>query len=100
MARQLLLSLALLSGLSVALAGKSVLVLLQNVNDADKFSKFFGSLRENGFILDIKSAKDSSLKLREYGTWLYDDLVLFAPRTEGIGNFFMFSLPSGCNCCT
>lgn len=83
MARQVISVLALLASLSVAYAGKSVLVLLGNVNDAEKYSKFFGSLREHGFDINIKGVKDSSLKLHEYGTWLYDDLVLFAPKAEG-----------------
>ncbi|GIL45161.1 hypothetical protein Vafri_2479 [Volvox africanus] len=85
MARQFLLPLFLLAALGVTSASKSVLVLLQNVNTADKYSKFFGSLRDYGFDISVKSVKDSSLKLKEYGTWLYDDLVLFAPPAEGFG---------------
>ena len=83
MAKCFLAGLALLVVLNVACAGKSVLVLLQNVNDADKYTSFFGSLETAGFQLTLKGYKDSGLKLREYGSWLYDDLVLFTPTAEG-----------------
>ncbi|EFJ53013.1 hypothetical protein VOLCADRAFT_72245 [Volvox carteri f. nagariensis] len=85
MARQLFFALGLLAILGLASAGKRVLVLLPNVNEAEKYSKFFGSLRDAGFDVTFKGVRDSSLKLKEYGTWLYDDLVLFAPKSEGFG---------------
>ncbi|PNH04740.1 Dolichyl-diphosphooligosaccharide--protein glycosyltransferase subunit [Tetrabaena socialis] len=85
MARQLLLALALLAAIHCACAAKSVLVLLQSGTTADKYSGFIDGLGAAGFAVEVKGHKDTGLKLREYGTWLYDDLVLFAPKAEGFG---------------
>ncbi|PNW72980.1 hypothetical protein CHLRE_14g614100v5 [Chlamydomonas reinhardtii] len=85
MTRPLLFGLALLAILSNAAAGKSVLMLLQNANTAERFTSFVDGLSAAGFTVDIKGYKDSGLKLREYGTWLYDHLILFAPKAEGFG---------------
>ncbi|KAG2491121.1 hypothetical protein HYH03_010565 [Edaphochlamys debaryana] len=85
MSRHLLLGVALLAALHSAYAGGKVLMLLQSEKNIDRFSSFTDALTAAGFTIEIKGYKDSSLKLREYGTWLYDDLVLFAPKAEGFG---------------
>lgn len=63
-------------------AGGSVLVLLQDAKSADGFSQFLGSLRSAGFTLDVRGHRDSGIKLREYGAWAYDHLLLLAPKAE------------------
>jgi oligosaccharyltransferase complex subunit beta len=79
----LLLGLAAAAGLHGAqAAGKSVLMLLGNAKDEDQFSTFLGDLKIAGFSVEVKGVKDSGLKLREYGVWAYDHLVLFAPKAE------------------
>ena len=64
------------------LAAKSVLVLVPDAKAADSYSQFLDSLRGAGFTLDVKGVRDSSLKLREYGVWAYDNLALLAPKAE------------------
>ncbi|GFR51513.1 hypothetical protein Agub_g13928 [Astrephomene gubernaculifera] len=85
MARLVYLGLALLVALQSACASKSVLVLLQNANEASKYSQFIDGIAAAEFVVDVRGYKDSSIKLREYGTWHYDDLVLLAPKAEGFG---------------
>ena len=38
-----------------------------------------------GFSLTYKSADDSSISLKKYGSFLYDHLVLFCPTVEEFG---------------
>ena len=46
---------------------------------------FFKSLTDMGFKLTFKSADDSSINLKKYGSFLYDHLVLFSPTVEEFG---------------
>ena len=63
--------------------GKRLLVLLENKSAQEKYSQFFGSLASAGFAIDYKPYREKELKLREYDTWLYDHLAIFAPKAEG-----------------
>lgn len=76
-----ILALALLAAvcLPAVHANKRVLVLLGTAKTKDTHSQFFKTLQDNGFSLDIKTTKDD-VKLREYDTWNYDSLILFAPK--------------------
>lgn len=79
-----LLALSVIVGVLVpAFASQRALVLLQSADDKSNYSKFFGELTSRGFQLDVKGHKDSGLMLREYDRWLYDHLVLLAPKAEG-----------------
>lgn len=60
-----------------------MLVLLQDSGKQDQYSTFFGTLRQHAFELDIRGVKDAGLRLEEYGTWMYDHLIVFAPRADG-----------------
>jgi oligosaccharyltransferase complex subunit beta len=62
-----------------ALAQKKVLVLTGDDSIEKTHSTFLSDLKDSGFSLDIKSHKDSELKLRDYDNWLYDSLLLLAP---------------------
>jgi oligosaccharyltransferase complex subunit beta len=62
------------------LAQKKVLVLTGDDSIEQTHSTFLGDLKDSGFSLDIKSHKDSDLKLRDYDHWLYDSLLLLAPK--------------------
>jgi hypothetical protein len=64
-------------------ADKQVLVLLQDTSWKASYSNFFGILESQGFTLDVKGYRDSSLKMRNYDQWHYDHLVIFAPKAEG-----------------
>jgi hypothetical protein len=72
----------LLISVSAASTGR-VLVVLQDVNAKGDYSIFLDSLKSLGFDLDIKSSKDSSIKLKSYDTYQYEHLVLFTPKAEG-----------------
>lgn len=81
----LCLLLALFNGVKASVTGKRVLVLLQDVESKSKYSLFFDALSAQGFNLEFKAHKDSTLKLKQYDTWLYDHLALFSPKAEGFG---------------
>lgn len=65
---------------AVTAADKKVLVLYGASNIKDTHSQFIKGLQDKGLKVDLKSVKDSDLKLKDYDTWLYDALVLFAPK--------------------
>ena len=63
-----------------AAAEKRVLVLYGQSSIKETHGQFLKGLEAKGLSVDVKSVKDSSLKLKDYDTWLYDALVLFAPK--------------------
>jgi oligosaccharyltransferase complex subunit beta len=75
---------AALLGSSVAKAAENrrVLALIGTSSVKDSHSQFFSSLQEAGFSVDIKTAKDKGLKLKEFDTFLYDSLIIFAPKAS------------------
>lgn len=77
------LALLVLLGSSLCLsasAQKKVLVLFGQSSIKESHGQFIKGLESKGVTVDVKGVKDSSLKLKEYDTWLYDALVLFAPK--------------------
>jgi len=54
-----------------------VLVLLDNIAIKDTHSTFFNDLHSNGYELDIKMITSQQVKLKEYGEYLYDQMILF-----------------------
>eukprot|EP00878_Enallax_costatus_P006352 GHUV01006660.1.p1 GENE.GHUV01006660.1~~GHUV01006660.1.p1 ORF type:complete len:262 (+),score=62.04 GHUV01006660.1:98-883(+) len=75
----------LAAAIPATLAQNNVLVLIGSSSVKDTHSQFFDDLRAASFNVDIKSVKDKSLKLKEYDTFLYDSLVLFAPKASNFG---------------
>lgn len=61
-------------------AQKKVLVLYGQSSIKETHGQFIKGLQSKGVTVDLKSVKDSGLKLKDYDTWLYDALVLFAPK--------------------
>jgi oligosaccharyltransferase complex subunit beta len=59
---------------------KKILVLYGQSSIKETHGQFFKGLEAKGHTVDIMSVKDSGLKLKDYDTWLYDALVLFAPK--------------------
>lgn len=59
---------------------KRVLAVVESDKLKQSHSSFFEALGKQGFDIDIKQYKDNSLKLRDFDDWLYDHLVIFAPR--------------------
>lgn len=62
---------------------KKVLVLVGDEGLKESHSQFFGALEKHGFSLDIQHYKEKGLKLKDYDQWLYQHLVLFAPKALG-----------------
>lgn len=79
---RLLLGIALCNAALAQHLGRNVLVVLASDTAKDKFSLFLDSLTARGFQLDVKGARDSSIKVREYGTWLYDHMIIMSPKSE------------------
>eukprot|EP00164_Ancoracysta_twista_P006696 GFYU01009377.1.p1 GENE.GFYU01009377.1~~GFYU01009377.1.p1 ORF type:complete len:485 (-),score=166.09 GFYU01009377.1:297-1583(-) len=77
--------LAIGTALSVDTNPKRTLVLLDHPSIKTTHSQFFKSLKDRGFNLTFKAADDSSLALSEYGSYLYDQLVIFAPTVAEFG---------------
>lgn len=81
-------ALLLLVGSSICLqaaAEKKVLVLYGQSSIPETHGQFLKGLEAKGLTVDLKSVKDSGLKLKDYDTWLYDALVLFAPKAASFG---------------
>ena len=76
---------ATIANLCQGLENSRVLVLLDNLSIRESHSMFFKSLTDMGFKLTFKSADDSSINLKKYGSFLYDHLVLFSPTVEEFG---------------
>lgn len=66
-----------------AFRGKRVLALIGDSGIKSSHSKFFKALGDAGLEVDVRGHKDEALKLRDYDAWLYDHLVVFAPRAGG-----------------
>jgi len=81
---QLMLFVPTLLAATVA-ADKRVLVLLENLTVKETHSIYFRSLVEQGFDLTYKVADDSTLNIKKYGEFLYDNIVVFAPTVEEFG---------------
>eukprot|EP01121_Diplochlamys_sp_Union-15-3_P003498 TRINITY_DN1339_c0_g1_i3.p1 TRINITY_DN1339_c0_g1~~TRINITY_DN1339_c0_g1_i3.p1 ORF type:complete len:435 (-),score=81.64 TRINITY_DN1339_c0_g1_i3:60-1364(-) len=62
-----------------------VLVLVDDLNIQNSHSIFFTQLKERGYHLSFFMADDPSLALTEYGEYLYDHLILFAPTVDEFG---------------
>jgi len=66
-------------------SGNNVLVLLDNLSMQQSYSLFFNELKGRGYHLSFFAADDPSLTLTEYGQYLYDHLIIFAPTVEEFG---------------
>ena len=66
-------------------SGQRVLVLGDNLSLKETHSLFFKNLVKDGFSLTFKVADDSNIKLKKYGSYLFDHLILFSPSVEEFG---------------
>lgn len=73
--------LALVAILGVVCADRT-LVVVDNLSVKDTHSIFFKSLTERGHVLNFVDKDTQHIELQKYGEYLYDNLVLFAPRVE------------------
>ncbi|EJT70693.1 dolichyl-di-phosphooligosaccharide-protein glycotransferase [Gaeumannomyces tritici R3-111a-1] len=81
-----LLVLALSSaGAAVSSSGSRLLVVLDDVADKDKYSKFLGDLTSRGFDITYSTPKAESLQLFRLGQRTYDHAIFFPTKVKGLG---------------
>jgi len=82
---RLVLCTLLLFSISQCLAEKRILALLENLAIKETHSMYFSMLNKHGFSITYKVADDSTLQLKKYGEFIYDNIVVFAPTVEEFG---------------
>eukprot|EP00742_Colponemidia_sp_Colp-10_P003777 GILJ01004020.1.p1 GENE.GILJ01004020.1~~GILJ01004020.1.p1 ORF type:complete len:453 (+),score=72.39 GILJ01004020.1:42-1361(+) len=65
--------------------GSRTLVILDDGAIQNSHSSFFQSLQARGHRLTFKMADDSEIRLKRYGEFLFDNIILFAPSAEHFG---------------
>ena len=65
--------------------GNRILVLVDNLITKETHSMYFKGLVAEGFVLTFKVADDASIIIKKYGSYLYDNLILFSPTVEEFG---------------
>ncbi|KAI9732924.1 MAG: oligosaccharyl transferase glycoprotein complex, beta subunit [Claussenomyces sp. TS43310] len=82
-------TLLLLGWLSVVTAlsssGNRLMVVLEELAEKTKYSKFFGDLEARGFKLSFESPKNEKLSLFELGERAYDHLLVLPSKSKGLG---------------
>ena len=58
---------------------KKTLVLLDDWHNVETNSLFWKQIAEMGFEIDFKMANDKDIKLTNFGEYLYDNIIFFAP---------------------
>ncbi|KAI9843284.1 MAG: oligosaccharyl transferase glycoprotein complex, beta subunit [Sclerophora amabilis] len=76
-----------LVGLVQALStgGNRLLVVLEEVGEKSKYSKFWNDLETRGYKLIFESPKNEKLSLFEHGDRAFDHLILLPPKSKGLG---------------
>eukprot|EP01110_Echinostelium_bisporum_P011911 TRINITY_DN6025_c0_g1_i1.p1 TRINITY_DN6025_c0_g1~~TRINITY_DN6025_c0_g1_i1.p1 ORF type:complete len:427 (-),score=152.90 TRINITY_DN6025_c0_g1_i1:14-1294(-) len=64
--------------------GKRTLVVVDDLSIKDTHSAFFKSLASRGYNLKFVTGETADIGLRKYGEFLYDNLILFAPKAENV----------------
>ncbi|KAI9784549.1 MAG: oligosaccharyl transferase glycoprotein complex, beta subunit [Candelina submexicana] len=82
-----LLALTLLAAWVQALStsGTRLLVVLDDSTEKGSYSKFWEDLEARGYKLSFESPKNEKLSLFQHGARAYDHLILFPPRSKGLG---------------
>lgn len=81
-----LLVLALSSAVAaVSSSGSRLLVVLEDVAEKDKYSKFLGDLKSRGFDITYSTPKADSLQLFRLGRRTYDHAIFFPTKGKGLG---------------
>jgi len=83
---------SVLSIYAVNPSGTNVLVILDNLSMQQSYSVFFKDLTSRGYSLSFFAADDPAITLTEYGEYLYDHLIIFAPTVEEFGG--LIDVPS------
>lgn len=75
--------LLLVPGHFAANQGSKVLVLLEDTSLKSTHSAYFGSLSSRGYQLTYSAANAAGLKIKDWDTYLYDKIIVFASSTSG-----------------
>ena len=68
-----------------AVGGMRMLVLLDNMPSRQLYSSYFNSLERDGYTLTFKTASSPTWGLKKYGEYLFDNVVVFAPKADDFG---------------
>lgn len=71
-------------------AADKILVVVDDPLIRNTHSQYFSDLIGRGHDVAIRSAGDKKLQLKDWDEWLYDKLVLFAPRADGVSHSNVF----------
>ena len=73
------------SARSENLEGKEprVLAIFETVAFSSAYSQYLDRIKEQGYVIERRSALDPTLHLREWDTWKYDKLIIFASGIKG-----------------
>ncbi|EEH21706.2 hypothetical protein PABG_03922 [Paracoccidioides brasiliensis Pb03] len=66
-------------------SGNRLLAILENSAEKDLFSSFWEDLKGRGYSITFKSPKDGNLSLFKHGERAYDHLIIFSPKSKGLG---------------
>ncbi|TEY65668.1 hypothetical protein BOTCAL_0137g00040 [Botryotinia calthae] len=78
--------LGLLSAVSALSAGgNKLLVVLEELSEKSKYSKYFGDLEARGYELTYESPKNEKLGLFELGERSFDHLLVLPSKSKGLG---------------
>jgi len=58
---------------------KKTLILLDDWNNVDANSLFWKQITDMGYEIDFKMAHDKEIKLTNFGEYIYDNIIFFAP---------------------
>ncbi|KAI9879250.1 MAG: oligosaccharyl transferase glycoprotein complex, beta subunit [Pleopsidium flavum] len=75
--------LGLLQALSSS--GNRLLVVIEEATEKERYSTFWGDLEARGYKLSFESPKNEKLSLFQHGERAYDHLILFPPKSKGLG---------------
>jgi len=64
--------------------GKNTLVLLDDLSNINLYSKFFNALEQRGYELEYSTPNNKDLKFDEFGEFLFNNLIYFAPHTDDL----------------
>ncbi|TVY23785.1 Dolichyl-diphosphooligosaccharide--protein glycosyltransferase 48 kDa subunit [Lachnellula hyalina] len=66
-------------------SGNKLLVVIEELAEKSKYSKYLGDLEARGFKLTYESPKSDKVALFELGERAYDHLLILPPKSKGLG---------------
>jgi oligosaccharyltransferase complex subunit beta len=64
---------------------KKVLALFESLENSSSYAQYLGRIKEQGYEIEQRSATDPKLHLREWNTWKYGKLIIFASGIKSFG---------------